>query len=334
MVTGAAGFIGAHVCLDLLNKGYLVCGLDNLSDYYDVKLKQDRLKLFQNHARFQFHLCDISNYELLAAQFAAFKPQAVIHLAANPGVRYSITNPHVYGQSNLIGFLNMLECCRHHNVAHLVYASSSSVYGSNKVVPFSVSQNVDHPLSLYAATKKANELMAHAYSHLYQIPATGLRFFTVYGPWGRPDMAMYTFTKAVFEGKSLKVFNHGKMRRDFTYIDDVVAGIAEVLVNIPAGAPAWDERNDGPDSSAVPYRVYNIGNNCAVDLEYFIACIEKYTGRKAFKEYLDIQDGDMLETYADINSLFNDTGFAPQTSVEEGVKRFVAWYRTYHRIKE
>lgn len=332
MVTGAAGFIGAHVCLDLLNQGHTVCGLDNMSPYYAVKLKEDRLKLFAEHARSQFHYCDISDYKSLAAIFESFQPEAVINLAANPGVRYSIENPHVYGQSNLVGFLNVLECCRHHNVRHLVYASSSSVYGANKTVPFAVTQNVDHPISLYAATKKANELMAHAYSHLYQIPVTGLRFFTVYGPWGRPDMAMYSFTKAVFEGKPLKVFNNGKMRRDFTYIDDIVAGISKTLTHIPVADSCGALGGDTPDVSSAPYRLYNIGNNQPVDLEYFIGCIEKYTGRKAVKQYMAMQPGDMPETYADIDSLKRDTGFEPRISVDEGVKRFVAWYRDYHAV--
>lgn len=332
MVTGAAGFIGAHVCLSLLEKGCRVYGVDNMSPYYDVKLKEDRLNLLNPYPGFEFHLCDISDYELLTANFESFKPDAVINLAANPGVRYSIQNPHVYGKSNLTGFLNVLECCRHFSVKHLVYASSSSVYGANKVVPFAESQNVDHPISLYAATKKANELMAHAYSHLYQIPVTGLRFFTVYGPWGRPDMAMYSFTKAVFNGEPLKVYNHGAMRRDFTYIDDIVDGLEKVLEHIPQGKPDWDERRDTPDYSTAPYRIYNIGNNRPVDLEYFISCIEKYTGRKALKTYMEIQDGDMPETYADIGSLKQAVGFEPKTTVDEGVKRFVAWYRAYHNI--
>lgn len=332
MVTGAAGFIGAHVCLSLLKMGYRVYGVDNMSPYYDVKLKEDRLNLLKPYPGFEFHLCDISDYELLAANFENFRPDAVINLAANPGVRYSIQNPHVYGKSNLIGFLNILECCRHYNIKHLVYASSSSVYGANQVVPFATDQNVDHPISLYAATKKANELMAHSYSHLYQIPVTGLRFFTVYGPWGRPDMAMYMFTKAIFDGEPLKVYNHGEMRRDFTYIDDIVNGVVKVLGHVPTGKPDWDERRDGPDSSAAPYRIYNIGNNRPVDLEYFIGCIEKHAGRKARKIYMEMQPGDMPETYADIDSLKNDVGFEPKTPVDEGVRRFVEWYRMYHNI--
>lgn len=332
MVTGAAGFIGAHVCLKLLEQGYAVCGLDNMSPYYDVKLKEDRLKLLDNQPLFEFHYCDISDYAALTAVFEAFRPEAVINLAANPGVRYSIENPHVYGRSNLVGFLNVLECCRHYNVGHLVYASSSSVYGANKVVPFAVSHNVDHPISLYAATKKANELMAHSYSHLYNIPVTGLRFFTVYGPWGRPDMAMYSFTKSVFEGAPLKVYNNGAMRRDFTYIDDIVEGIVKVLTHVPEANPHWDAGSDTPDSSSAPYRLYNIGNNKPVDLEYFIGCIEKYAGRKAVKHYMEMQPGDMPETYADIDSLKRDIGFEPQITVDEGVKRFVAWYRVYHKV--
>lgn len=332
LVTGAAGFIGAHVCLDLLDRGYMVCGLDNMSPYYDVKLKEDRLNLFRSHPRFQFHLCDISDYDALQAVFEAFQPEAVVNMAANPGVRYSIINPHVYGQSNLVGFLNVLECCRHHHIKHLVYASSSSVYGANKVVPFSETHNVDHPISLYAATKKANELMAHAYSHLYQIPVTGLRFFTVYGPWGRPDMATYSFTRAIFEGQPLQIFNHGQMRRDFTYIDDIVQGVVKVLENIPAGNSAWYEHRDSPDTSTAPYRIYNIGNNSSVDLEYYVGCIEKHTGRKAIKQYVEMQAGDLPETYADIDSLKRDAGFEPRISVEEGVKRFVEWYRSYHQV--
>lgn len=332
MVTGAAGFIGAHVCLRLLEQGYAVCGLDNMSPYYDVKLKENRLKLLDNQPLFEFHYCDISDYATLTAVFDNFRPEAVINLAANPGVRYSIENPHVYGQSNLVGFLNVLECCRHYNVGHLVYASSSSVYGANKTVPFAVTHNVDHPISLYAATKKANELMAHSYSHLYNIPVTGLRFFTVYGPWGRPDMAMYSFTKSVFEGTPLKVYNNGAMRRDFTYVDDIVEGIVTVLTHVPKANPHWDAGSDTPDSSSAPYRLYNIGNNKPVDLEYFIGCIEKYAGREAVKHYMEMQPGDMPETYADIDSLKRDIGFEPQITVDEGVKRFVAWYRTYHKV--
>lgn len=315
LVTGVAGFIGFHTAKKLLDAGKEVLGVDNLSPYYSVQLKKDRLAALHSPL-FTFIEIDLADKNKTAELFSEFKFDWVIHLAAQAGVRYSIDNPHAYGDSNLVGFLNILEGCRHQKINHLVYASSSSVYGSNQEKPFSVSQNVDHPISLYAATKKANELMAHTYSHLYQIPTTGLRFFTVYGPWGRPDMAIFKFTKAMLEGKPIDVYNHGQMKRDFTYIDDIVEGVIRVSEKIPQF-----------------YSLYNIGNNKPVELEYLIEVLEKTLGKKAIKNYLPLQPGDVPETYADIDDLVRDVGFKPSTSIEVGIKTFIEWYRAHHNIQ-
>lgn len=330
LVTGAAGFIGFHLSRVLLDRGDEVVGLDNLNDYYDVTLKQGRLQQLEEHENFRFVKMDLSDREGIAGLFATEKFDKVVNLAAQAGVRYSLENPHAYIDSNLVGFTNILEGCRHNQVQHLVYASSSSVYGANTAMPFSVHHNVDHPVSLYAATKKANELMAHTYSHLYGMPTTGLRFFTVYGPWGRPDMAMFLFTKAILEGKSIQVFNHGKMRRDFTYIDDIVEGVVRTLDN--TAQPNTDWNSDLPDSatSAAPYRLYNIGNNNPVELMTLIETLENALGQKADKQMLPIQPGDVPATYADVDALVRDVGFKPVTSIEEGVGRFVKWYQEYY----
>ncbi|MCX7628079.1 MAG: NAD-dependent epimerase [Methylophilaceae bacterium] len=329
LVTGTAGFIGNHLALRLLERGDAVVGVDNLNDYYDVKLKKARLARIQNHPNFTDIRADIHNRTAMEAIFAEHRPQRVVHLAAQAGVRYSLKNPHAYVDSNLVGFVNILEGCRHHGVEHLVYASSSSVYGANTQMPFSVHHNVDHPVSLYAATKKANELMAHTYSHLYGLPTTGLRFFTVYGPWGRPDMALFLFTQAILEGRPIDVFNHGDMQRDFTYIDDIVEGVIRVLDAIPQGNPAW--RGDAPDpgSSRAPYRLYNIGNNHPVQLMHLIEVLEQHLGKTAQKNFLPMQAGDVPATYADVDDLMRDVGFRPATPIEEGVGRFVAWYLRY-----
>jgi len=330
MVTGAAGFIGYHVSNRLLEDGDEVLGIDNLNDYYDVSLKQARLAQIQEHERFSFHKIDLSNREAIAKLFAEQKPDRVINLAAQAGVRYSLKNPHAYVDSNLIGFVNVLEGCRHHGVKHLVYASSSSVYGSNKNLPFSVADSVDHPISLYAATKKANELMAHTYSHLYDLPTTGLRFFTVYGPWGRPDMAAFLFTKAILEDRPIDVYNYGKMRRDFTYIDDIVEGVVRVVSNVPKPDPEYSAENPTPETSSAPYKVYNIGNHQSVELDYFIELIEKGLGKKAKKNLLPMQPGDVEETCADVDALMRDVGFSPSTPIEVGLVRFLDWYREYY----
>jgi len=330
LVTGAAGFIGMHVCARLLERGDSVVGLDNLNDYYDVALKQARLSQLLPRAAFRFLHADIADREVMERVFADHEFAAVIHLAAQAGVRYSLTNPHVYAESNLTGFLNVLEGCRRARPRHLVFASSSSVYGGNTETPYSVSHNVDHPVSLYAATKKANELMAHAYSHLYGIPATGLRFFTVYGPWGRPDMAYFLFTKAILEERPIKIFNFGKLKRDFTYIDDIAEGVIRVLDRPPAANLGWSSAPEIATSFA-PYRIYNIGNSTPVELTYFIDLLEKLLGRHAIKEYLPHQPGDVFATCADVTDLTRDTGFRPSTSIEAGLSRFVAWYRSYFR---
>jgi UDP-glucuronate 4-epimerase len=322
LVTGAAGFIGFHLSHHLVNQGMRVIGIDNLNDYYDPQLKRDRLAQINDHPNFTFVTLDLCDRSSLDDVFKTHHPQFVINLAAQAGVRYSLENPHVYVDSNLVGFVNILECCRHHDVQHLVYASSSSVYGANRKIPFSTEDNVDHPVSLYAATKKANELMAHTYSHLYAIPTTGLRFFTVYGTWGRPDMAYFLFTKAMLEERPIKVFNHGKMRRDFTYVDDVVDGIARVMNHIPK-PPA-----DG--SSQAPYAVYNIGNNKPVELLQFITVLENALGITARKEFLPMQPGDVVETYADTQPLTDAVGFQAKTSIEMGLPKFVNWYRQYY----
>jgi UDP-glucuronate 4-epimerase len=332
LVTGCAGFIGYHLCLNLLERGDIVVGLDNLNDYYDVSLKMSRLSQLQSFSNFQFYQIDLADRQGMVELFAREKPQQVVNLAAQAGVRYSIQNPHAYIDSNLVGFANVLEGCRHQEVEHLVYASSSSVYGANTQMPFATHHNVDHPLSLYAATKKANELMAHSYSHLYHLPTTGLRFFTVYGPWGRPDMAIFSFAKAILEGRSIQIFNHGKMKRDFTYIDDIVDGVMKVLDRIPTPNPQWSIGSPAPNYSSAPYRIYNIGNNNPIELMELVNTLEKCLGLQAQKEFLPIQMGDMLVTYADVDDLIVDVGFKPTTLMEEGIDRFVTWYREYYAI--
>jgi UDP-glucuronate 4-epimerase len=330
LVTGAAGFIGFHLCERLLRRGDKVVGLDNLNDYYDVRLKHDRLKQLEGHPGFRFVEASLEDRSTMEKLFCDERFDKVVNLAAQAGVRYSLKNPHAYIDSNIIGFMNILEGCRHNNVQHLVYASSSSVYGANTRMPFSVHHNVDHPVSLYAATKKSNELMAHTYSSLYGIPTTGLRFFTVYGPWGRPDMALFLFTKAILEGKAIDVFNHGKMQRDFTYIDDIVEGVIRVADTIPAPSPSWRGDQPDPGTSYAPYRLYNIGNNNPVELMRFIEVLEECLGKKAGKNLLPIQAGDVPSTYADVDDLMRDVGFKPATSIEEGIGRFVEWYREYY----
>jgi len=332
LVTGAAGFIGMHVTERLLARGDEVVGIDNLNDYYDVSLKEARLARLTPSAAFRFRRLDVADREGIADLFRREAPQRVIHLAAQAGVRYSLKNPHAYVDSNLVGFVNVLEGCRHVNVEHLVYASSSSVYGGNTKLPFSEHDNVDHPVSLYAATKKANELMAHTYSHLYGLPTTGLRFFTVYGPWGRPDMALFLFTKAILEGRPIEVFNHGRMQRDFTYIDDIVEGVVRVTDRPPTANAAFDKSEPDPAASWAPYRVFNIGNHRPVELMTYIETLEAALGRCAEKVFLPLQDGDVPATSADTSRLRSETGFAPNTSVEDGITRFVAWYRHYYGI--
>jgi len=332
LVTGAAGFIGYHTTERLLARGDEVVGLDNVNDYYDPTLKDTRLARLATKPGFRFVRMELGDRAGVESLFKSERFDRVIHLAAQAGVRYSITNPHAYIDSNIVGFIHILEGCRHHGVQHLTYASSSSVYGANTAMPFSVHQNVDHPVSLYAATKKANELMAHTYSHLYQLPTTGLRFFTVYGPWGRPDMAMFLFTKAILEGKPIDVFNHGRMRRDFTYIDDIVEGVIRTSDHTAAPNAAWNSDAPDPATSKAPYRIYNIGNNNPVELMHLIGTIEQELGRVAEKNMLDIQPGDVPATYADVEALVQDVGFQPKTSIEFGVKQFVAWYRDYYRI--
>lgn len=325
LITGAAGFIGFHLAQELLRQGARVTGIDNLNDYYDPRLKKARLKQLEKYDHFTFDCLDLADREGMRALFQSQRFDGVVNLAAQAGVRYSIDNPDAYVDSNLTGFANVLEGCRNGKVGHLVYASSSSVYGENRKMPFSVTDAVDHPVSLYAATKKSNELMAHAYAHLYSIPVTGLRFFTVYGPWGRPDMAYFKFTKAILEGKSIDVYNHGNMRRDFTYIDDIVKGVVKVMERPPV---AGDASNDS--GSSAPYRLYNIGNNEPVELGRFIEVLEMHLGQKAVKNMLPMQPGDVPATYADIDSLAADTGFKPQTSIDEGLGRFVRWYREFY----
>lgn len=329
LVTGAAGFIGYHVSQKLLERGDTVIGLDNLNDYYDVNLKLSRLTQLQRHACFQFYKLDLADREGMENLFQQ-RFDRVVHLAAQAGVRYSLHNPHAYVDSNLVGFLHILEGCRRQQIQHLVFASSSSVYGANRNVPSSVHDNVDHPLSLYAATKKANELMAHTYSHLYDIPTTGLRFFTVYGPWGRPDMAIFTFTQSILAGKPIDVYNFGQMKRDFTYIDDIVEGVVRVLDSPPQPNSDWSSDCPDPASSAAPYRIYNIGNHRPVDLLHFITVLENSLGISAQKNWLPLQPGDVLETCADITDLRRDTGFEPRTSIEVGIPKFVAWYHSYY----
>jgi UDP-glucuronate 4-epimerase len=327
LLTGVAGFIGYHLADRLLREGQAVVGLDNLNPYYDPRLKQARLDRLLGRPGFAFHRLDLADRAGLAALFAAARPRTVVHLAAQAGVRYSLVNPQAYVDANLVGFVNLLEGCRHHEVAHLVYASTSSVYGANTKQPFSVHDNVDHPVSLYAATKKANELMAHAYAHLYRLPVTGLRFFTVYGPWGRPDMALFLFTEAMLAGRPIQVFNFGRMRRDFTYIDDIVEGVRRVMDRVPAPDPAWSGDRPDPGTSTAPYRLYNIGNNRPVELLHVIATLERALGVEAQKEMLPLQPGDVPATCADIEDLARATGFRPATPIEDGIARFVHWYR-------
>jgi UDP-glucuronate 4-epimerase len=332
LVTGSAGFIGSTLSLRLLERGDEVVGIDNLNDYYDVELKKKRLRRTLEYDGYTDVRMDLENRDGIAATFAAQEPHRVVNLAAQAGVRYSLENPHAYVDTNLVGFVNILEGCRHHHVEHLVYASSSSVYGSNTNMPFSVHDNVDHPVSLYAASKKANELMAHTYSHLFRLPTTGLRFFTVYGPWGRPDMALFLFTRNILAGKPIEVFNYGNHRRDFTYIDDIVEGVIRVLDKVPEPNPEWS--GDKPDSASsnAPYRLYNIGNNQPVELMRYIEVLESCLGRKAEKNLLPLQPGDVPDTYADVADLVRDVDYMPETSIEEGIANFVDWYREYYQL--
>ena len=333
LVTGAAGFIGYHVCQFLLSRGEEIVGIDNINDYYDPKLKHGRLDELGKHhqvANFTFIKMDIADREKMESLFQQHSFDKVVHLAAQAGVRYSIENPHAYVQSNIVGFTNVLEGCRHHKVQHLVYASSSSVYGANESMPFSVDDNVDHPLSLYAASKKANELMAHTYSHLYDLPTTGLRFFTVYGPWGRPDMALFKFTKAIIEDEPIKVYNYGNHRRDFTYIDDIVSGIISTLDHNATGNPNWDASAPDPSTSKAPWRVYNIGAQTPVNLLDFITTLEAALGKQAEKEMLPMQAGDVPDTFADVQALVDDVGYQPKTKLDIGIKNFVTWYQGFY----
>jgi len=331
LVTGAAGFIGFHVAQRLLSSGREVVGLDSLNDYYDPALKRARVDILKSKSNFSFVHSDLADRDATRSLFAKHHFPVAVHLAAQAGVRYSLENPHAYSDANIEGFLNVLEGCRHHGCGHLLFASSSSVYGANTKLPFSVRDNVDHPISLYAASKKANELMAHAYSHLYRIPATGLRFFTVYGPWGRPDMAMFIFAKAILEGKPIRLFNHGNMRRDFTYVDDVVEAIVRLVDRPPQGNPAWSGADPDPASSAAPWKIYNIGNNRPEELMHVVGLLEKEFGRPAIKEMLPMQPGDVPATYADIEDLARDVGFRPATSIEDGIARFSKWFREYYK---
>lgn len=346
LITGSAGFIGFHLAQRLIARGDEVVGLDNINDYYDVRVKYGRLaqagiaeesihygKLVASGApNYRFIQLNLEDREGLEALFRQEKFDKVCHLAAQAGVRYSLTNPYAYIDSNIVGFINILEMCRHHAIQHLAYASSSSVYGLNETMPFSTRDNVDHPISLYAASKKSNELMAHAYSHLYQLPTTGLRFFTVYGPWGRPDMALFLFTKAILEGRAIDVFNHGEMRRDFTYIDDIVEGLVRVIDNPPRGSETWSGVHPDPSRSKAPYKIYNIGNNAPVLLMDFIAALEKSLGKVAKKNFLPLQAGDVPATYADVSDLVEDLGYKPNTPIELGIERFVAWYREFFKV--
>ena len=331
LVTGCAGFVGFHFARRLLEAGKPIVGLDNLNDYYDPALKLARLGLLEKYPAFTFLKLDLADRAGMKAAFEQFGFSVVVHLAAQAGVRYSLQNPHAYADSNLEGFINILEGCRHAGCRHLLFASSSSVYGANTKLPFSVHDNVDHPISLYAATKKANELLAHSYSHLYGLPMTGLRFFTVYGPWYRPDMALYVFARAITEGRPINLFNHGNMRRDFTYVDDVVEAMIRIVDRPPQGDPKWSGANPDPSSSSAPWRIYNIGNNRPEELMHVVALLEKGLGRAAEKVLLPMQAGDVLETFADVDDLARDIGFKPQTSIEDGMQKFVAWFRDYHR---
>ena len=331
LVTGAAGFIGFHLSRRLLDRGDNVVGLDNVNDYYDPELKEARLELLAAHDGFSFERIDLADKERMDACFERHQFDRVVHLAAQAGVRYSLTNPHAYIDSNVVGFTNILEGCRHQQVPHLVYASSSSVYGANTSMPFSIHDNIDHPVSLYAATKKSNELMAHTYSSLYDLPTTGLRFFTVYGPWGRPDMALFLFTDAILKNEPIDVFNHGDMRRDFTYIDDIIEGVTRVTDRIAEPNDGWSGDNPDPGTSYAPYRIYNIGNNNPVELMSMIGALEDCLGQKAEKNFMPMQPGDVKETYADVQDLIDDVDFQPSTSIEAGIASFVAWYREYYQ---
>jgi UDP-glucuronate 4-epimerase len=345
LITGTAGFIGFHLSRQLLERGDEVVGLDSINDYYDTELKYNRLRqtgiekasirpgevtASKQYSNYRFIQMSLDDREGLMDLFKEEGFDRVCHLAAQAGVRYSLTHPHAYVDSNLVGFVNMLEACRHHDVKHLVYASSSSVYGLNEAMPFSTHDNVDHPVSLYAATKKSNELMAHTYSHLYALPTTGLRFFTVYGPWGRPDMALFKFTRSILEERPIQVYNNGQMQRDFTYIDDIAEGVTRVIDHIPAGNPSWSGAEPDPSSSPAPYRIYNIGNNSPVQLMDFIRAIEEETGKEAIKQFMPMQPGDVPQTWADVSDLMSDFGYSPATDIREGVRRFVDWYRAYY----
>lgn len=332
LVTGTAGFIGSAVAMQLLQRGDEILGIDNLSDYYDVTLKQARLQRLLGYDGFTDLRCDLEDREAIDQAFDTFEPERVVHLAAQAGVRYSLKNPRAYVDSNVVGFLNILQGCRNHQVAHLVYASTSSVYGANTKMPFSVHDNIDHPLTLYAATKKANELMAHTYSHLFDLPTTGLRFFTVYGPWGRPDMALFIFTRKILAGEPIPVFNHGRHRRDFTYVDDIVNGVIAVLDKPAEPDPDWSAAAPDPATSAAPYRMFNIGNNRPVELTRYIEVLEECLGMQAQKELLPMQPGDVPDTYADVDALVDHVGYRPETPVEVGVKRFVEWYRDFYEV--
>ncbi len=334
LITGVAGFIGYHLAKRLAEeKRYsTIIGIDNLNPYYEVKLKKDRLKELNSYKNFRFYKIDLVEKEKIFELFKKYKFNIVVNLAAQAGVRYSIENPYAYIDSNIVGFMNVLEACRNYPVNHLVFASSSSVYGLNAKMPFSIHDNVDHPISLYAATKKANELMAHTYAYLYKIPCTGLRFFTVYGPWGRPDMALFIFTKAIFEGKPINVFNYGKMKRDFTYIDDIIEGVVRVMEKIPIPNLKWDPINPDPGTSPAPYKLYNIGNNNPVELMDFINAIEEATGKKAIINFCEMQKGDVIATYADVDDLMKDVGFRPDTDIKEGIRKFVEWFKEYYKI--
>ncbi len=332
LITGGAGFIGFHLSKLLLEKDFQVIGLDNMNDYYDVKLKEGRLEILKKKENYTFYKVDIKDKESVDRLFEQYRFDYVVNLAAQAGVRYSLINPYAYVDSNLIGFVNILEACRNYPVKHLLYASSSSVYGGNKVVPFSTEHQVDHPVSLYAATKKANELMAHTYSHLYQIPTTGLRFFTVYGPWGRPDMAYFSFTQNILSGKTINVFNHGKMKRDFTYVDDIVEGIVRLLDVKPLPNKEWDESEGKLSESFAPYKIYNIGNNTPIELELFISTLEDKLACKANKNYMEMQPGDVVMTYADTKDLEEAIDFKPSTSIDEGLGNFVSWYKDYYKV--
>lgn len=332
LITGAAGFIGSHLAKKLISQGYEIIGVDNINDYYDPKLKEDRLKSIGEN-NFTFYKVTLEDSDKLEEIFKQQHPDVVVNLAAQAGVRYSLENPRAYIDSNIVGFVNVLECCRHYDVKHLIYASSSSVYGANTSKPFSTSDNIDHPLSLYAATKKSNELMAHTYSHLYNLPTTGLRFFTVYGPWGRPDMALFKFTKAIVNDETIDVYNHGNMMRDFTYVDDIVEAISRLVEKPAQPNPEWSGAHPDPSSSYAPYKIYNIGNNSPVRLMEFVEAIENKLNKSAKKNYMDLQPGDVPETYANVDDLFRNIDFKPETTIQDGVNKFIDWYLDYYSVK-